>query len=171
MKHALAIGAAAVLVVLAGCGKKAENKISETLMEKAIEKQMGGNADVKITDDQVRITTADGEMTYSTGGNVKIPDTFPQDVLVYPGANVQQQITAGDGQMLLMTSKDAMTKVAAAYRTRMVDEGWKQEAFMESAGQTILSYTKPNRTAGVVISADDNGTQITLSISTKATTD
>ena len=77
----------------AGCGKK----ISEKIMEKAIEANQGGKAKVDISNGAMTIKTKDGEFVAGQGAAVKLPADFPADVFLYKGAKPVVTMKTADG--------------------------------------------------------------------------
>jgi type IV pilus biogenesis protein CpaD/CtpE len=155
----LAVMATALLL---GCGRNAQ----EEAVEKAIEKQTGGDARVNLSDDGVSVETEDGEMRLSSGNNAKLPENFPDDVYVMEDATVEMAMNMPEGQSVALSCSDTPSDVAAIYRKKMVEKGWKQMASTNMGEQVMLVYTKGNRAANVVIArGEEKGrTRIHLTI-------
>ena len=87
----------AAILVMFGCGEKGEEKAAEEVMEKAIESNMAGNAEVDIEENSLRIQTEEGEMTMTAGDSVQLPADFPRDVFLYKGAvlNTTMELPGG----------------------------------------------------------------------------
>jgi len=71
---------------------------------------------------------------------------------------------------LQLVTADALDKVAEYYKKELPAKGWKEENTMSQSGDSpmhMLTYTKEERTAMVMIAKDDNKTQITLQTSKK----
>ena len=173
VKTATAMVAVALLVTV-GCGRKpsapageaASEKMAEKLMERAIEKQQGGSADVDITKDGIKVKTSEGEMQVVTGPGAKLPATFPKDIFVYSAAKVMSVINVPDGTSVVLESKDSVSKVADAYRGKMKADGWAEAGSMDAEGQTALAFNKGGRQCHVmVVKADAGRTEITLALS------
>lgn len=144
----------------AGCGKKPEEK----RLERAIEKQTGGKAKVNLAKDSIdmKIKTAEGEMTIASGGGAKIPKDFPKDVYVYKGASVTMSMTLPDGHSVTLQTKDSVEKAVEAYKKQMEAQGWKQQAAVDMGETAMLSYEKGERAVAISFSQADEGTQITI---------
>jgi hypothetical protein len=112
-----------------------------------------------------------GPATNSSTGAAKMPEDFPKDIPVYSGATPIIDQAVKNGRTLQLKTSDAADKVTAFYKEKLKAEGWKQASESSSQspkqGITLLSNTKDNRTLSVVISQDDEGTSLTLSVSTK----
>ncbi|MBD3320025.1 MAG: hypothetical protein GF350_02915 [Chitinivibrionales bacterium] len=148
-----------------GCGKKAEEKGAETMIEKAIENESGGTADVDISEGTMNIKTDDGEMSVTSGKGARIPDAFPDDILIYKGASIEAAMEVPDGFSIQLKTDDGVAKVSELYTSRMKADGWSQEASVDMGQQAMLSFKKDERAAQVVIMPDDNSTRIGLTTS------
>ncbi|OPZ26339.1 MAG: hypothetical protein BWZ02_02065 [Lentisphaerae bacterium ADurb.BinA184] len=166
--------AATALLVAVGCGRKeaaaprggAPERAAEALIERAIEKDQGGKADVDITAGGIKVKTGEGEMELNAGEGVKLPADFPSDVTVYSGAKVRSVIKVPDGTGVVLESGDAVAKVAAAYREKMKAGGWAEESALDAEGQTALVFTKAERQCHVmVVKTDDGRSEITMMVS------
>jgi hypothetical protein len=147
-----------LMVALAGCGRKAQEK----RIEKAIEKETGGKAHVDLSEESINIKTEDGELNISGGKAAKIPDDFPSDIHVYKGAKVVSTVQAPDGMTVSLLSKDTPKNIADAYKTTMTAEGWTLETSMNMGAQQMLMFAKDDRAATVTIGQTDDGTMIGL---------
>ena len=67
----IAVLASAGLVAMVGC-RRASEKLSAKIIEKAIEKNSGGEAKVDIKNGKVSVRTKDGEFESTTGGEAKM---------------------------------------------------------------------------------------------------
>ena len=158
MKRIILCAVACSLVAYIGCGKKAEEKV----IEKIIEKESGGKADVDISDESISIKTEDGEATLHAGENVKLPADFPKDILVYKGADVKMTMEVPQGKSVTFLTKDDVSKVAEAYKKEMAGKGWKKEMAMDMGEQTSLIFKKDERMAQIMIGKEDDKTMINI---------
>lgn len=152
--------------LLTGCGKKTEEKA----MEKQIEQATGGKADVDLSKDRMSITTKTdkGEVKMQVGENVALPDNFPKDVFVYPGSKISTAMQTPEGFHVDMVSGDKKQDVIDAYQKTMQSNGWSVQTTMAMGPQNMMVYDKGDRTANIIISADDdNSVHITLSVGNK----
>jgi len=149
-----------MVVAFVGCRRKAE----ETVLEKVIERETGGKADVDISDEHISIKTKDGEMTMASGKAARIPADFPSDVLVYKGARVESVVRTTAGSSVSLTSRDEPSAVVAAYKKAMTGKGWSQETTVDMGEQQMLMFSKDDRATTVVVTRRDNSTFIGLTI-------
>jgi hypothetical protein len=164
MMRLLIIGA--ILLSILGCGEKSEEKAAEKIMEKAIESQMDGKAQVDIDGENIKIKTADGEMTVTAGKSAKLPSGFPEDVFLYEDADLNSVMTMPQGYQLGFESKDAPSKISDAYLKEMTAEGWSKEMSMDMGNQMMLGFKKNERMVNVVTASneDEKMTHIGLTV-------
>lgn len=162
MKHTV-IWLAAICFVFTGCGKKANEKLAEKMIEAAA-KRDGIKADVNIADDTFTIKTDDGTSTFSAGKNAKVPADFPKDVYVYEGAEVVSSVSGPDGFSLMFQTKDAQAKVANTMKSKFASQGWTEEMTMNQGGVVMLGYKKDERSVIVNVTGDSDMTQISLTV-------
>ena len=181
----------AACVAVAGCGKKADEKLSEKLTEKLLEKSLskdGVKANVDISGDTMSFTTTDadgkqsnvkmdgdslvvegpdGVQTFRAGGAGEMPKDFPADVYVLSGASVVSSISTPGGANLSLKSASSKADVVAQYTAEMKDKGWTTESTMDMGETAMLSFAKDNRTASVIVQVEDGATAINLTVGTK----
>ena len=181
----------AACVAVAGCGKKADEKLSEKLTEKLLEKSLskdGVKANVDISGDTMSFTTTDadgkqsnvkmdgdslvvegpdGVQTFRAGGAGEMPKDFPADVYVLSGASVVSSISTPGGANLSLKSASSKADVVAQYTAEMKAQGWTTESTMDMGETAMLSFAKDNRTASVIVQVEDGATAINLTVGTK----
>ena len=152
------------MMVMFGCGEKAEEKAAEKMAEKAIESSFEGEARVDIEKDSIRIETEEGEMTMTTGDSASLPADFPKDVFIYKGAELSMAMEVPQGFNLSLQTKDDMSKVSEVYLAEMTAEGWTKEMSMDMGGGKTMAFEKDERAVSVMISSHEEMTQITLTM-------
>lgn len=154
----------ALVVGTTSCSKVTE-KVSEKAAEKAVEHSSGGDADVDLSDDQVKIKTGDGSAVYGS----KMPEGWPKDIplpdnfKVSGGANVDQ-----GGQLMITaagTTDMSGEKLAEFYKDKLSDWDKEADATYGTGEDAVvsLSLTKGDRRLIVSASAKDGGSEISLS--------
>jgi hypothetical protein len=156
------ICAACLALILAGCGKSMQEKA----MEKSIEDATGSDADVDISNEQLKITgkTDEGAFALSSGEGTEIPDDFPADVLVYKPSIVSASMTLPEGLSVTLSTDDDSKKVLQAYKSKMASNGWSEKASMKMGTQSMLVYEKEGRNANINISPAEDETYIQIVI-------
>mgnify|MGYP001048588113 CR=1 FL=1 len=171
-------------LAVAGCGRDAQEKLTEKLIEKG----MGGDgsvADVDVSGDkiaytatdaegkrshvriegeQVTIAGEDGTVAYQAGGDGKLPQGFPEDAFVYPGAKIATSMSFPQGVNVAFETKDAVATVVAKYAAEMKAKGWNEKSTMKVDEVNMASYEKGKRTASVIVQEQNGVTQINLTI-------
>jgi hypothetical protein len=150
-------------VALSGCAKKA----GEKKIEKAIEKQTGGKADVDLSEQSLKVKTDNGEMRMTAGKSAKVPDKFPKDVLVYKKASIEAAVEVPQGFNLVMSTGDDKTKVIETYKKEMAAGGWTQKGSMDMGAQMMLMFEKDKRAAHIMVMTEEGKTRITVTAANK----
>lgn len=149
-----------MLLLIAGCGKKIEEKIAE----KAIEQGTDGKAKVDLSKNTMPIETENG--SFSAGTSSKIPDGFPSDIFIFkPSEMIGSMAGTGKGYSIAMKTSKDVASVTEAYKKAMTGNEWKQKAAMDMGTQAMLVYEKEKRTANIVIGQKDNETSIVITAS------
>ena len=114
---------------------------------------------------EVTVQGKDGtKVQVSEGGNLALPDAFPKDVPVYPGATITTNVTVKDGMQVVFKTADPASKVATFYNDTLKSGGFEIEAAMNTEQGSMLTGKKGNRTVIVTTSRDSNGTIFTLMV-------
>jgi hypothetical protein len=158
---------AALAVPSMGCKRLAE-RAAEKAEEKAIEKQTGGQVSINGEKGTLTIVTDAGAMTL--GETAKIPDDFPKNVPVYPGAapKVAMKSAAGGKETwsVIVETMDAKDKVVAYYKANM--SGFTVASTMDVGTGTMTVYQSPKLDVTLMTGAESGGkTSITLSVTSK----
>ena len=72
-------------------------------------------------------------------------------------------VSTPEGQMLTLTTKDAVQKVIESYQSAMSAKGWKQEGMVDMGEQKSLAFKKDERTVALVVASSGDMSMITLS--------
>jgi hypothetical protein len=89
---------------------------------------------------------------------VKLPDDFPKDVPLYPGATVSMSGRQKQGTMVMFTSGDDRRKIASFYEAKLKENGWKIETSANIGEGSMFGAKKEKRQLSVGI----NEGQITI---------
>ncbi len=134
-------------------------------------KSKDDGSEVSIDGDGGTFTTksADGTSTMATGKNAKVPGDFPKDLPVYAGEiTMASSATQNEMFSIQIASPDPLDKVADFYKKELAAKGWKEENTMTQSGDSplhMLTYSKEDRTALVMITKDGDKTSITVQTS------
>jgi len=135
-KSRFAFAFAALATFVLGAPSVGCKKLKESIEEKAMEK---AGLEKTERDDQGQTFTFKGnkpgeEVTFGT--TQKIPDNFPADVPVYPGAKVMAAAASGqDTFSITLTTNDPVAKVVEFYNSKIPADGERM------AIANMLTYT------------------------------
>lgn len=135
--------------------------------KKAIEGVIQNKTGINVSDVQ------NGKMTFTdtkTGSTVNVgggtvPDTFPKDFPLYPGAKVTSSLSGAqsgknNGFWLTMTTPDTLDKVNAFYKAQLAANGWAIESTYTAGGTTTETMTKTGWSGSLAVTSD-SGTKAT----------
>ena len=177
MKHSSFLPLVASLAVLSlvglGCNPmqsvqdKVSQKVGDSIASGILSQASGGKVDVNGNEGNYTFKDNKTGASYSVGSNVTIPDNFPKDVPLYPGAKAltvsMGQASKSDASLTLQTSDDTQ-KVVKWYADQL--KGWKEASSYSMSGSEIRAYEKDTLKLNVTIlqgSDTDKGSVITLS--------
>ena len=160
---------AAVLVGVYLLGRVITKKAGEFLAGRVLSGVTGGNVKVGKDGGKVTFENSDGKVSFEEGG--KLPQGFPSDFPVYPGAKVASSFTANtdgkDGMSVVWETGDSADKVSAFYKTSLVSNGWKVTATFESEGSMTNSFKKEGWAGFMGIASSEGKTTISATIGVK----
>ncbi len=144
-------------VILTGCGRR----LTDKALERAIEQETGGAADVDFNGDNWTATTDQGSV--AVGANVGLPADFPTDVYVPDGqvitavSDLQQNGVSATIQTT-MSSSDVIEK----YKSELVRQGWTITTTANYGGTMMIGAQKDQRTLAVSAMGGDGLTTVTI---------
>lgn len=155
--------ACVALVIAAGClgsgcdliTEKITQKVAEKAIEHTIEKQSGGDVQVDTSNGSVSVKSDKGTVEIS-GAGAKLPDTWPKDVPLYPGATITMAISNDKQHMLGLETADSPEQAVAFYKDKLAS--MKQEVAMSTPQQEMLAYEDGNgRVVQLAIGKESGG--------------
>jgi hypothetical protein len=155
-----ASGACMALVIGAGLGsgcdlitEKITQKVTEKAVEHTIEKETGG--DVQVNEGSLSFKNDKG--TVELGAKAKVPDSWPKDVPMYPGAKVTAAMSNDTQQVVALETADSPEQAVAFYKDKL--SAMKQEAAMSTPQQEMLVYKDPSeRLVQLSVGKEQGGT-------------
>lgn len=169
-------------IFLSGCNKEepaaqhdaamdsaASAKVAEKAIEKAIETQTGNDTQVHVGQGEVDIQSSDGSLSVSKAGKARIPEGFPADVPILPGAHVVMASREQQNFTISLQSDLAAEKAAQEYHTLMIADGWQRNVNHQAHTVFMMGYDKGERHINLNIFADAKSgkTQIALIVVAK----
>ena len=157
------LGLAAMALTLSACGI---DTAQESLIE-ALADVEGLDVDI---DDDTLVYSVEGEDGFNAvvGSGASVPSGFPDDVLVYEGAEITLSMETEEGFQLMLLAQATPEGVWRAYQTALVVEGWRSADSMVTRALAVATYKKGSRVVSVSVSsvADGDASQITLATGT-----
>jgi hypothetical protein len=130
-KTGLIIGIVIGLVVLCGLlfvgWNMMQKKAAEVQLENVLENALGGNADVKIGDNNdFSIKTDKGSL--AVGNSASMPSGWPSEISQYPGSKIEMSSNSSDSgspqSVMSLATGDSPEKVMAYYKSILNTSGW-----------------------------------------------
>jgi hypothetical protein len=153
-------------LALLGFGCSPTEMISDKLGEKAVEgiinKQLGGEGEVDLSNGTMNLKTKDGNVTY--GDNVKLPSDFPKDVPLHESAKVVMASSQETSASYLGTSTETVETITAWYWKALEEKGWKKSSEESVLDSRYRQYTKDKRTLTIAIGGDPDAKPLSTSI-------
>jgi len=139
-RYLLSISLAGLTLIAAGCKKTA----TYSTRDGSVTVEQKGNDASSMT-----FSSKDGKSVTMNVGGDKIPDDYPKDLPVYPGAKVMvtQSLSEKNARTLMLESTDPADKIAEFYKKGLESNGWKIENTMTSGEMNIFTAAKENRQA------------------------
>ncbi len=147
----------AVALIVAGCGRS--KTYTGPNGEKMTISDKGGDMEFSLTGkngEKVQVST--------NRKGVSLPNDFPKDAPVYPGATIVQSLKMKEGFSIMLKSADSTEKIKQYYEKTLKEQGWDIENAMNMEQVTMLHSKKENRTLTVSITSG-NETTVQLMVS------
>ena len=100
-------------------------------------------------------------------GNVSLPEGFPKEISIYPGARINTSAKTPEAMTVLLSTADPVTKVADYYEQQCKANGWSIQTTLNSAETRILSASKGKTTCTLNVSQNDGQTTVAIVITSK----
>ncbi len=160
-----------ILVLVFGCmaTRRAGWFMSERMIERAIERSSGDNADVDVDlSGNTTITTENGTVTI--GGNGSVPDSWPSDIDLPRGIKITTSGSANPqtgevGSYMTYTTDDSIQEVLDYYKAELTAEGWENESTAAVGTTVAVGAKKGDRTFGMYAVNSNGMTMVTVGVS------
>jgi hypothetical protein len=117
--------------------------------EKVTVSKDGKSIDVKTEKGSSKINVSTGDK------GIALPDNFPKDAPVYPGAIALSSVNSNDGMMVTLQTADSADKVAEYYAKELKGQGWTTESEVKLPQGTTYVNKKEKRNLSVSITGGD----------------
>jgi len=160
-RSVLIIGTTALALFGWGCNpfqaaqEKIQQKMGEKVAEGILNQASGGKVNVDLNNGEVKVKDKETGGEWSYGENVKIPDDFPKDIPLYPGAKALSYMASGNdkkGTTVVLQTTDDTAKAMDWYKGQMESNTWKLGDTMTISGTEFRSYTKGDNKINLTIS-------------------
>lgn len=166
MNRVVATVILSALVGAGGCKRAAENT-AETFVEKAIERESGGKADVDLKGGTMTIKTGEGEVIVTAAAEgIALPADFPKDVFVPGEGRITHSLKTSEGFQLMVQTPLAAARAAEQVAAEMKARGWEQESSFNSAETVVYSFQKEEGRRQATVSVTKDGTGSLIQITT-----
>ncbi len=156
----------AVITVVGGWLAK---KAGTSILEKAIESKTGVKTNLSdIEKGKMSFTDTKTGQSVQVGTG-KIPDNFPKDFPVYPGAKVTSSLSGSDkglknGFWLTLSSTDTLDTVSSYYKSNLKTNGWTVKTTLETTSNVTLGISKNTMEGTVTIDRSGDVKETTILI-------
>lgn len=139
------------------------------LLQGAIESRTGVKTNLQdLSNGKMTITDPKTGSKVDIGSNT-VPDTFPKDFPIYPGAKVTSSLSGAqagksNGFWLTLSTPDSVDAVAAYYKAQLAVNTWTIQQTYSAGGTTTETMTKGVWSGSLAIakSSSDKETQIVI---------
>ncbi|MDA2988511.1 MAG: hypothetical protein O2815_05465 [Actinomycetota bacterium] len=154
MVHIAAI-TVTVLGLTAGCGGE---QLAEQIGEQAI------NGEVDIEDDSITITDDEGN-EFSAGGGTEIPESWPDDVPLFPDGELVLATSQSEGSATaLWETTLSVDDAAAAYDAVLMSSGFTLDQDANISGTIARTYQGEVDIANVTVADVDGTTNVSVAV-------
>lgn len=162
------LGALLLATVITGCG----SETGQEFIAEQITEALSGVEDIDIDVDGETISYAiGGENGYkaTSGKGTRLPDDFPDDVLVYDDAEIISTVESADGFMVSLSSEADPGDIKTTYLDFFEDNGWQQEGLADYGAMWTTQFTKGARSLTVLLmQGDDQPSSISLTLTKRS---
>jgi len=159
-------------VILVGAyllGRVITRKAGDFLAGRVLSGITGGNVKVDESGGKATFENSEGKVSFEEGG--ELPEGFPKDFPVYPGAKVVSSFTANtdgkDGMSVVWETGDSVEAVSGFYKSNLVANGWKVSATFEQGDSTTTSFEKEGWGGFMGITSTEGKTTISATVGVK----
>jgi hypothetical protein len=157
MQRTILVGSILAVALVCGC-RKSVTYTGEDGTKATISKS---GKDFEIT-----VHGKKGETVPVAGGEggVALPEGFPKDVPIYPGAKVLTSVKTQDAMTVALQTSDQADKVSAFYKEQMKAGGWEIKTTMDMPQGTMLMGEKGGQALHAMVVSDNKATTVTLTV-------
>ena len=148
MKNSLIVSCVFALLAF-GCGK--ETTVSTPAGQATVTQK--GN----VTNIEMKSSKGEKVNVSASDKGVALPENFPNDIPVMPGAIVKMAIATGGNLSVHFSVKAAPADAMKFYEENLKAKGWKIDATMNMGDASMVSAVKEKRKCVLNIAKEDGG--------------
>ena len=159
-------------IVLIGAyllGRVISRKVGEFLAGRVLSGVTGGNVKVGNEGGSLTFENEEGKISFEEGGS--LPDNFPGDFPVYPGAKIASTFTTTtegkEGNSVVWETGDSFETVSVFYKTNLDAKGWKTTASFNQDQSATTTFEKEGWAGFMGVTAAEGKTTISVTIGVK----
>jgi hypothetical protein len=152
------------LALLAGCGKKPDNKTaadSTAVQQDKVKQQASNDGTAPGSTGETQTTIPGNELGMSAG----LPPDFPADVPQPKNSKVIGSLMSSDGMVVTFQTDIPVKEVVEFYKSEMTKNGFKQsesgDMLMKENGG-MIGFQKDNRDVQLMLSSNENVTSVVV---------
>jgi hypothetical protein len=154
-------------------GKVLLSKIGTNLIKQGVESKTGIKIDTNNKSGSMSFTDSKTGETVNIGEQ-KIPDSFPKDFPIYPGAKSTGSLSGNNqkaqsqGFWIILSTPDSLNQVISFYSSNLAKNGWVIDNTTTLNEMNIYTVKKGTLSGGVTVNRgkDEKQTTITISLAT-----
>ncbi len=141
-------------------GERLAKEAAGKLIEQVINKESGGNVDVKIGEEGVTIQEKRNGGAVAFRASEKMPPDFPADIPVFSPAEFKGNVSVMGMQSFSWKSEKPASEVFQFYQSKMGANGWQTLQTSNREGRFSVSYMKGKRQVMLQVSGNDSHSNI-----------
>lgn len=165
-KQTLPLIILAAIIVAILVGRFVYQRAKGSILGTFLSKTTGESVDIDQEGEKVSIKSEEGEISFQEGG--ELPENFPKDFPIYPGAKLAGSWTASseetEGVSLIWETSDSINKVTDYYKEKLTELGWESSFTSETEDSMTLMFEKDDTSGFVGITTEDSKTVISLTL-------
>ncbi len=165
----IGIGCVALIFLISVASAIFGKFFARKFIEGAIENRTG--VKTNLTDlEKGKVTFTDSKTGAKVDiGTGKVPDNFPKDFPLYPGAKVTSALSGAqsgknNGFWLTLSTPDSVDKVTAFYKTELAKNGWTIDATYTANDTMTETVSKSSWSGSLAISRDTSSKETQIAI-------
>lgn len=157
---------AVIIVAAVVAGRFIYRRAKESVLGTFLSKTTGETVEVEEGGGKVTVTSEEGEFSFEEGG--ELPDNFPEDFPIYPGAKLTSSWTAQaeekEGISLVWETSDSMEEVSEYYKEELASSGWKVGFSTEAEDTITMGFEKGDSSGFLGITTEEGKTIVSLTL-------